>query len=615
MQERARGRAGRVVLGALAASAVLVACSSSVSLRQPAPVVIRSPHPVAAAPVPAAPTPMAPESAASEPVAVAVPVPSTGLPAATPVAEPPPTPARPASPAVAARFPEPDVTFATPAFAPGRTDFTSNGELHELLGAVARNGAASPATSVELLALGESGWGTPIEAVAFTRAPAPPTAPVTASSASAPSTTLEPPRRPVVVLVGGQHGDEPAATEALIVIVQGLAAGRFERVLDRVDVVVLPRANPDGADALQHVLASGIDLDRDHLLLRSPEARAEASLMTRFEPLVVADLHEYVVDGRFEDKFGGVPRPDVLLDYATTANVAPFITKAAEEWFREPLEKGLASAGYSTDWYHTTSADPADRRVAMGGTESGIGRNTDGLRNAVSLFVASRGAGFGRTDLRRRVQAQVLSVSNILASAARRAGDLVKLRQFVERDIASRACQGEAVIVAAPTPSEYGLRLLDPQTGAVKRVTVAWESSLQLRVLKSRPRPCGYWLAASEVEAAARLQALGIVVQQFEEGGELRGQTYRESGAMPVPDAAGPASGPAAGLKVETQPTLLDVPAGSYYVSLEQPLANLAIAALEPEAPGSYPAERIVPSLDGVARVLARPAMRLIDAR
>ncbi|MEO8081858.1 MAG: peptidase M14, partial [Caldimonas sp.] len=301
---------------------------------------------------------------------------------------------------------------------------------------------------------------------------------------------------------------------------------------------------------------------------------------------------------------------------ATTANVAPFITKAAEEWFRGPLEKGLASAGYSSDWYHTTSADLADRRVAMGGPDAGIGRNTDGLRNAVSLLVASRGAGIGRTDLRRRVQAQVLAVSSILASAARRAGDLVKLRQFVERDIASRACQGETVIVAAPTPSEYGLRLLDPETGAVKRVTVAWESSLQLRPLKTRTRPCGYWLAASEVEAAARLQALGIVVQQFEEGGELRGQTYRESGEIALPVATpGTDTGMAVGLRVETQPTLLDVPAGSYYVSLEQPLANLVIAALEPEAPGSYPAERIVPSLDAMARVLARPTMRLMDAR
>ncbi len=596
MEAMGAGIAGRAAPAALAAvlGLVLAACTS-VSLRPPAPVVTRSPQPVAVAV--AAPAASGASPAAAAPVAVAMPVPSPNLAAPTPT----PAPTRPVSPAVAAHFPAPDMSFPTPAFLPGRSDFTSNGELHELLRTIAQ---ADSTTKIDLLALGESGWGTPIEALAFTRPAAPP--PPAASAASA----IEPARRPAVVLVAGQHGDEPAGTEALLVIAQQLAAGRFARVLEQVDVVLLPRANPDGADALQHALASGLDLDRDHLLLRSSEARAEAALMTRFEPLVVADLQEYAVDGRFEDKFGAVPRADVMLDYATTANLAPFVTKAAEQWFREPLVRSLAAAGYTSDWYATTSADPADRRVSMGAIDAGIGRNADGLRNAVSLFVASRGAGFGRTDLARRVQAQVLAVTSILANAATRAGDLVKLRQFVDRDVASMACEGEAVIAAQQTPSEYVLRLLDPQTAAVKRVTVAWDSSLVLRVVKSRPRPCGYWLAAGEGEAVARLQTLGIVVRQLDEGGELRGETYQESVG-----AGDPRAEAAEGLRVQTQPTLLDAAAGGYYVSLAQPLANLAIAALEPGGARELSAARVIPGVEAIARVLAPPTMRLVDAR
>ena len=60
-------------------------------------------------------------------------------------------------------------------------------------------------------------------------------------------------------------------------------------------------------------------------------------------------------------------------------------------------------------------------------------------------------------------------------------------------------------------------------------------------------------------------------------------------------------------LKVQAEPTLIDVRAGSYYVPLDQPLANLAIAALEPDTQNSFAANRILGSIDNEARVLQMP--------
>jgi len=195
-------------------------------------------------------------------------------------------------------------------------------------------------------------------------------------------------------------------------------------------------------------------------------------------------------------------------------------------------------------------------------------------------------------------------VTNVLGNAASRAADLAKLRQFVDRDVAASACKGEGVIEAGLTPSEYALPMLDAQTGAIRRVTVSWDSALELRVVKARPRSCGYWLAASETDAVRRLRLLGIEVVQLDLAGEMRGETYRETGR----EAAAAQGG--ARLRVQTQPVLLDVPAGSFFVSLEQPLANLAIAALEPESPGGYAANGVIANVTGVARVLVRPDLR-----
>ena len=591
-----RWRASERMLAVLAV-ALLGACASS--SRPPAPVIVAAPAP-RPAPPPASPPAQgsverAPAPAIATPVRPSPPVTVTPLPAPT------------VSAAVAARFPEPAVNLATPAFEAGRTAFTSNDELGAILHGLARGaGIGENSSEVSVIPLGVSQLGAQIEALAFTRpAPSGAAAGVAIAAASAP-------RRPTVVIMAAQHGDEPAGTEALIVVAQELAAGRIGGVLDRVDVILLPRANPDGAAAFKRAAADGTDLNRDHLLLQTPEARAIAELLATFAPLVVLDLHEYPVGGAFTTKFGGVQRFDALLQYATVPNLPPFITRAAEEWFRQPMIASLKSAGLSSDWYATTSADPADRTLAMGGVGPQIGRNANGLRNAVSLLVETRGGGIGRTDLKRRVQAQVVATTSVLESAAHHAADLVKLRQFVDRETASLACRGEVVLDAAPTPGEYAYSIIDRDSGEIRRLNVAWESSLQLRVLKSRPRPCGYWLAASEGEAVQRLRLLGIEVQQLDEAAEVRGETYRESGreTMATRGAAANA-GATTRLRVQTTPALLDLAAGGYYVSLEQPLANLAIAVLEPEAPSSFAANGVIASVGGEARILLRPQTRM----
>ena len=485
--------------------------------------------------------------------------------------------------AVAARFPEPSVAYALPALQPDRQDFTTPAELQARLQALAAPRPSAPAvnpTSITLVPLGNSQDGAPLQAVVFTRHPSPTPAIIVRGG------------RPTVMLVSQQHGDEPAGTEALLLVAEALASGNLQDLLERINVVILPRANPDGAARGQAALANGTDLDTDHLLLATPEARAMARLVVDYRPLLVVDAHEYPVDAAYAERVGGAQRADIQLQYAGTAGVPEFVSKASEEWFRQPLLAALKQDGLTVEWAHRMEAD--GQRVSMGNARPDSARNANGLRNAVSVVLESRGANLGRVHLNRRVHSQVSAITALLKSSAQRADDLVKLRKYVDASVRADLCSGTAMIDAQLSTTEHTLVLLDTRTGADKSVAVSWDSSLVLRDAKRRTRPCGYWLGADQSNAVSRLRGLGLRVEQLSEA--LDGmQADADTGAS----VAG-----------QRETLEFKAPAGSYYVPLSQPWGNLVVAALEPDSAQGFVANKVVTSANRLRKVTAVPKVR-----
>lgn len=567
-------------LALLAPVLLLAACASSVQLPPWTP---PAPRPAPSAPAGTVRTP---------------PVAPTGAIAPAPLEQPAPYTA-----AVAARFPAPAVTYNTPGLQAGRTSFTTQGEIEDWLREQAAAALRSPGISAGIVPIGRSQRGEPLQALVLARATGTDPAALLANG------------RPTVLLIGQQHGDEPAGSEALLVVARELAQGLLLSQLSRINVVIVPRANPDGAASQQRATSGGLDMNRDHLLLNTPEAQALATLMRDYQPTVVVDAHEYTAVGRFLEKFGAVQKYDALLQYATTANLPEFLTKAAEEWYRRPLLAALKNQGLSTEWYYTTSTDLTDKKVSMGGTQPDTGRNVNGLKNAVSLLVETRGVGLGRLHIQRRVHTQVTALTSVLASTAQRASELGQLRPYIDKEVSALACTGDAVVESAPTPAQYKLTMLEPVSGADKPIIVDWDSALALRSIKTRPRPCGYWLSAASSTAAERLRLQGVQVMRIAEFGSVLGDGYRETSraAADRQDVRGAITGAAPIIKVQVSLTrgLVDAPRGSFYVPLNQPLGNLVIAALEPDTQSSFFANRVLDGLQSTVRVMAEPLLKL----
>ena len=101
---------------------------------------------------------------------------------------------------------------------------------------------------------------------------------------------------PYVVLLWSQmHGDEGTATSALFDLYAYLDAHRAEahvaRLLSALTVHTVPMLNPDGAERWQRRNAQGIDVNRDALLLQSPEGQLLKTLRDEWQPKVGFNLH------------------------------------------------------------------------------------------------------------------------------------------------------------------------------------------------------------------------------------------------------------------------------------------------------------------------------------
>jgi hypothetical protein len=289
--------------------------------------------------------------------------------------------------------------------------------------------------------------------------------------------------------------------------------------------------------------------------------------------------------------------------------------QAAQGRYLAAARQALEASGHRVDEYYTSSTDPKDLTVSMGGVNADTGRNVGGLRNAISLLLETRGVGIGRAHYGRRVQSHVLSALAVIEAAAQDGPSVVQALRDAGAAQASQACQGSLAVAVGQTAERRRLSFLDAASGEPREVEVDWRSSHRLQVQQERTRPCGYLLAAGEQVAVQRLRALGVTVstigpavpaepwavEDYVVEAEAGGQRQDARGAIADRE------NPIRVLRVQTVPQQWVPAPGSHYVSLNQPLAALVSAALEPDSQNSWAANRLLTLEAGQLRRVVRP--------
>lgn len=199
----------------------------------------------------------------------------------------------------------------------------------------------------------------------------------------APATAQQARSRPTALYVCSQHGNEPAGREACLIALRDLAlapSANDAALLQSSTVLFIPTANPDGRARNGRTNTEGVDINRDHLTLDSPEARAMAAIIRDYQPDISIDLHEY-----------GPGQPllyddDVLYLWPRNLNVDDEVHDDAKALAEVTIAGASRAAGFTADEYGQTALVDTNVTQTAGGGDEGILRNAAGLRHALGIL-------------------------------------------------------------------------------------------------------------------------------------------------------------------------------------------------------------------------------------
>ncbi|HEV2145948.1 MAG TPA: M14 family metallopeptidase [Longimicrobiaceae bacterium] len=411
-----------------------------------------------------------------------------------------------------------------------------------------------------------------------------------------------------VYVQGNIHAGEVEGKEATLQLVRDLVNGRHAEWADSLVLLLAPIYNADGNERVnlvnrprqhgpvggmgQRPNAQGLDLNRDHTKLDSPEARSLAGMMSRYDPHVGLDLH--ATNGTYHAYH---------LTYAPPLHPGthPAITELLRsEWLPEITRRIHEKEGW--DIYHYGNVPSAESPwAAARGAERGwytfdhrprFNNNYLGLRNRFAIL--SEAYAYlpfkERIEVTRRFVEEVLRWTYAHASQVRRiteevdrasvVGDSLPVRARVQRTGPVEILMGEVREERNPYSGEPMLRRLEVRHPERMPQFIHFEAAEMEKAPRAYLVPATLdkvveQLAGHGVRYWALERPIRIHVEEFDiDSTRVAEQSFQGHQERTVWGAY--------------QRVDREVPAGTLVVPMEQPLGRLVFTLLEPRSDDGF---------------------------
>ncbi|QXD15983.1 M14 family metallopeptidase [Rhodocaloribacter litoris] len=402
-----------------------------------------------------------------------------------------------------------------------------------------------------------------------------------------------------VFVMANIHAGEVCGKEAMLMLLRSLAAGRYARWADSLVVMVAPIYNADGNERVnlfnrprqhgpvggmgQRPNAQGLDLNRDHVKLDSPEARSLVRLLNDYDPHVVVDLH--TTNGTVHAYHLTYAPP---LHPNTDAGIVALLRNV---WLPEVTD--IVREKYGWDFYYYGNLPSPGSERARGwytfDHRPRFSTNYAGLRNRFAILSEA----YAYATFEERVQATLRFVEEVLHFAYANATVIRKRTAAADAGV---VVGRPLALTARPAPSAEPVEIL---LGAVAEEQNPYSGAVMLRrrdvrrpermteygtfvPVETVPAPAAYVVPASLAAVRDRLQAHGI---RFTVLGTERPATVERFRI----DSVHVAERPYQNRHLRTlyggyEPAETTLPAGALVVPVDQPLGRLAFTLLEPRS-------------------------------
>jgi hypothetical protein len=425
--------------------------------------------------------------------------------------------------------------------------------------------------------------------------------------------------RPIVYVQGNIHGGEVEGKESLQALLRDLLLEARPNALDSIVLIAVPIYNADGNEAWgpqerqrgsqngpaqvgQRPNADSYDLNRDYIKNEAPETLASLAMFRAWDPDVFVDLH--TTDGSYHG---------YALTYSPSLHPAAMVGELAPAgpWTRDTLlpevrRRVREKRGVETFDYGNFSG-PGNGRDDPTKLEKGgwltyehkprFGTNYYGLRGRVSVLSEA----YSHDPFETRVKATTAFVAELLTYVGEQGPALVaRTRGADALRVDARARRTPVPIRAEMTKSPFNAPVLVEALEATGD-TVRYEPGLRpgfrrthrftavtmpvydrFDATRTQLLPDAWVLDAPQTAVIERLRNHGITVTALDAATTIAGETFRVDSVVHSPrEFQGHRE---VRLEGRWERSTLALPAGTWVVRADQPLALLAAILLEPQS-------------------------------